>query len=155
MRTASRRAALWILALLVPSAYSVAAGEVGRALAAPQTQRTQTTASVDDAVTWDFETGDLRGWTPVGTAFAFQPTRGDSPRSRQSASNHQGAYWIGTYERYQGRRGETVGDFPTRSAQKLHQNAAEFLNGSDGFYFWTHVLEQDPEWLGVGSMRNC
>ncbi len=38
-------------------------------------------------------------------------------------------------------------EFPTRSVQELHQNAAEFLNGSDGFYFWTHVLEQDPEWL--------
>ena len=108
MRTASRRAALWILALLVPSAYSVATGEVGRALAATQTERTQTTASADGDVTWDFETGDLRGWTPSGTAFAFQPTRGDNPRSRQSASNHQGEYWIGTYERYQGRPGETV-----------------------------------------------
>ena len=107
MRTASHRAVLWILALLVPSAYS--AGEVGRALAAPQTQRTQTTASADGDVTWDFETGDLRGWTPAGTAFTFQPTRGESPRSRQSASNHQGEYWISTYERYQGRRGATVG----------------------------------------------
>ncbi|MEE8129294.1 MAG: PASTA domain-containing protein, partial [Vicinamibacterales bacterium] len=107
MRTASRRAVLWILALLVPSAYS--AGEVGRALAAPQTQRTQTTASADGDVTWDFETGDLRGWTPAGTAFTFQPTRGESPRSRQSASNHQGEYWISTYEGYQGRRGATVG----------------------------------------------
>ena len=35
----------------------------------------------------------------------------------------------------------------TRSVQELHQNAAEFLNGSDGFYFWTQVLEQNPEWL--------
>ena len=106
VRTASPRAALWILALLVPSGYSVAAGEVGRALAVPQTQ---TTAAAGGDVTWDFETGDLRGWTSSGTAFAFQPTRGDSPRSRQSASNHQGEFWIGTYERYQGRRGETVG----------------------------------------------
>ena len=109
MRTATRRAPLWILALLVPSTYLVAAGEVGRALAAPQAQRTQTTASADGDVTWDFETGDLRGWTPSGAAFAFQPTRGDNPRSRQSASNHEGEYWIGSYERYQGRRGETVG----------------------------------------------
>ena len=29
----------------------------------------------------------------------------------------------------------------------LPESAAEFLNGSDGFYFWTDVLEQDPEWL--------
>ena len=104
-----RRARLLILALLVPSAYLVAAVEAGRALAAPQAQRTQPTASADGDVTWNFETGDLRGWTPSGAAFAFQPSRGDNPRSRQSTSNHQGEYWIGTYERYQGRRGETVG----------------------------------------------
>lgn len=111
MQTISRRAALWTLALLVPGAYAVAPGEVGRALASPQTQRPQTPASADGDVTWDFETGDLRGWTSSGTAFAFQPTRGDNPRARQSTSNHQGEYWVGTYERYQGRRGEAAGTF--------------------------------------------
>ena len=134
MRTASRRAAPWILALLVPSAYSVAAGEVSRALAAPQTQRTQTTVSADGDVTWNFETGDLRGWTPSGTAFAFQPTRGDSPRSRQSASNHQGEYWIGTYERYQGRRDETMGTIQgDRPQGALESQAFEIPSGPLSF----------------------
>ncbi len=27
------------------------------------------------------------------------------------------------------------------------RSAATFLNGSAGFYFWTHVLEQDSHWL--------
>src|SRR5688572_17939950 len=52
-------------------------------------------------VTWDFETGNLIGWQPTGRAFAFQPTSGDNPRVRQRESaNHQGQYWIGTFERY-------------------------------------------------------
>ncbi len=53
------------------------------------------------AITWDFETGDLRGWTKTGDAFNFQPTYGDNPtaRHRGQPSNHQGNYWIGGYEK--------------------------------------------------------
>ena len=63
-------------------------------------------------ITWDFETRDLRGWTPTGRAFAFQPTLGDNPtaRNRGQPSNHRGRYWIGTFERYGGRRGQSPGD---------------------------------------------
>ncbi|CAM9635564.1 unnamed protein product, partial [Choristocarpus tenellus] len=39
------------------------------------------------ATTWDFETGDLVGWTQTGTAFALQPTYGDNPFYRR-AGNH-------------------------------------------------------------------
>ena len=109
MQTNSRRAALGTLALLVLGAHAVASGEVGRAHAASQTQRPQTPVSADTEVTWDFETGDLRGWTSSGTAFAFQPTRGDNTQARQATSNHQGDYWVGTYERYQGRPDEAAG----------------------------------------------
>src|SRR5512139_1033605 len=50
--------------------------------------------------TWDFETGDLRGWHATGTAFNNQPTYGDNPtaRHRGQPSRHQGNYWIGGYE---------------------------------------------------------
>ena len=29
----------------------------------------------------------------------------------------------------------------------LHRSAARFLNGSEEFYFWANVLEQDSNWL--------
>jgi len=53
------------------------------------------------AITWDFETGDLSGWTKTGDAFNFQPTYGDNPtgRNRGEPSAHQGQYWIGTFEK--------------------------------------------------------
>jgi hypothetical protein len=51
-------------------------------------------------ITWDFEAGDLQGWTAAGSAFASQPTYGDNPtaRHRGQPSNHQGNYWVGGYE---------------------------------------------------------
>src|SRR3974390_3503773 len=49
----------------------------------------------------DFETGDLRDWTIEGDAFKGQPIKGDtvSARRRDMRSQHQGQYWIGTFER--------------------------------------------------------
>jgi len=69
-------------------------------------------------VTWNFETGNLQGWIKEGTAFDFQPTYGDNPtaRHRGQPSNHDGRYWIGSYEKYQGLPGQkpggTQGDRP-------------------------------------------
>ncbi len=68
----------------------------------------------------DFETGTLQNWTAEGEAFTVQPTMGDNPtaRRRRDASAHQGAYWIGTFEKYDGktgRPGKTRGDRPTGS----------------------------------------
>ena len=37
-------------------------------------------------VTWNFESGDLRGWSARGAAFANQPTYGDNPRDRRPAA---------------------------------------------------------------------
>jgi putative membrane-bound dehydrogenase-like protein len=52
--------------------------------------------------TFDFEDGDLRGWTADGDAFALQPVRGDTVAARgREASLHEGEYWIGGYERLQ------------------------------------------------------
>src|SRR5712671_455626 len=49
----------------------------------------------------DFETGTLKDWTATGDAFAGQPIKGDTvaPRRGDMKSQHQGQYWIGTYER--------------------------------------------------------
>jgi hypothetical protein len=65
-----------------------------------------------DNFTADFETGDLTGWTNTGDAFDFQPTKGDNPtaRDRGQPSQHQGDWWIGGYEKYQEKTGQTAGD---------------------------------------------
>lgn len=59
----------------------------------------------------DFEMGNLENWKAQGSAFERQPTLGDNPAARESGkhSNHQGKYWIGTYELYQGKPGEEPG----------------------------------------------
>ncbi len=58
------------------------------------------TPTVQQDVTWDFETGDLRGWTGSSEAFSNQPTFGDNPtaRRRDQPAFQQGDYWIGTFE---------------------------------------------------------
>jgi putative membrane-bound dehydrogenase-like protein len=50
---------------------------------------------------FDFETDTLKDWTAEGDAFVGQPIRGDTvfPRRSDMKSQHQGQYWIGTYER--------------------------------------------------------
>jgi hypothetical protein len=52
------------------------------------------------ALNTDFETGDLRDWTPAGSAFTRQPVLGDAVAARRAPmeSRHVGRYWIGTYE---------------------------------------------------------
>ncbi len=73
----------------------------------------QTWASAGDLpFTTDFEEGNLRGWSATGTAFAVQPTRGDNPtvRGHLEPVKQQGQYWIGSYEKYSGKRWQQAGD---------------------------------------------
>jgi hypothetical protein len=88
--------------------------------------------------TWDFETGELGGWTKTGTAFDTQPTYGDNPtaRNRGQASNHQGNYWIGGYEnrhRESDPPGRVQGDGPqgtlTSAPFSISSSAITFLIG--------------------------
>ncbi|QDT04708.1 Levanase precursor [Rubripirellula lacrimiformis] len=54
----------------------------------------------------DFEQGTLDGWTAEGKAFAIQPTHGDNSKIRnRETSNLQGEWWIGGYERNDGKTG--------------------------------------------------
>ncbi len=60
----------------------------------------------------DFEEGALHSWGGTGTAFAWQPTRGDNVQERtvgRTGAEPQGRWWIGTFEKYQGRPGEQPG----------------------------------------------
>ncbi len=49
----------------------------------------------------DFEKGTLEDWTATGDAFTGQPIRGDTiaARRKDMRSEHQGDFWIGTFER--------------------------------------------------------
>ncbi|MGB7324893.1 MAG: glycoside hydrolase family 32 protein [Rubripirellula sp.] len=62
----------------------------------------------------DFESGTLEGWTVDGEAFKVQPTRGDNTAARnREPANMQGTWWIGGYEKYNGKQGKpgaTAGD---------------------------------------------
>ena len=91
---------------------------------------------------WDFETGDLQGWTVTGDAFRYQPTYGDAskyrpvyegygsnaahPEGNPQTSHLVGNYYIGTFEKRPGDKdngyltpspdygiGSTQGDEPT------------------------------------------
>ncbi len=49
-----------------------------------------------------FETGTLKDWTASGKAFEGQPIKGDTVLHRRAdmKSDHEGQYWIGSYERF-------------------------------------------------------
>jgi putative membrane-bound dehydrogenase-like protein len=78
----------------------------------------------------DFETGTLKDWTAEGEAFKGQPVKGDVVAARRGdmKSQHQGEYWIGTYE--------ILGDKPhgklTSVAFKVTHPWASFLVGGGG-----------------------
>ncbi len=105
--------------------------------------------------TLDFESGDLGGWKKSGNAFVFQPTKGDNPtaRHRGQPSNHQGKYWIGTYEKYQGNQGQKRGDIQgdrlagtlTSLSFTIPSGTLSFLvGGGSGFKTRVELLVLDP-----------
>ena len=75
----------------------------------------------------DFETGDLRDWLATGDAFKGQPVKGDTVARRRGdmRSNHQGHYWIGSYERAQDKPQGTL----TSAPFKVTHPWAAFLVG--------------------------
>ncbi|MBN2383351.1 hypothetical protein JXQ70_10750 [bacterium] len=61
----------------------------------------------------DFESGTMKGWRYIGSAFLDQPIRGDTIAQRTSNStraNQQGEYWVGTSEPYQTNDNQNQGD---------------------------------------------
>ena len=96
----------------------------------------------------DTERGNHSGWTKKGTAFQNQPKRGDNPSARQRGerSNHQGEWWIGSFEPYQVSPGVPTcpipGDVPTGRLQSneftIPEGSLTFLVGG-GAAFETRV----------------
>jgi fructan beta-fructosidase len=55
----------------------------------------------------DFEEGDLTNWTADGDAMTAQPTKGDNSMIRKKEpAGIQGKFWIGTFEKYDGKTGK-------------------------------------------------
>jgi len=105
--------------------------------------------------TLDFEDGNLRGWTSEGRAFRFQPTLDDNPLARGSGqrSNHQGRFWIGTFELYQGLSGQKPGGAQgdgsvgtlTSASFEIPEGTLSFLIGGGSKYETrVELLLEDP-----------
>src|SRR6516225_11943872 len=79
----------------------------------------------------DFETGNLKDWKAEGTAFKGQPVKGDTvaPRRSDMKSQHQGQYWIGTFEGHGDRPQGTLTSVPF----KVTHPWASFLVGGGSF----------------------
>ena len=101
------------------------------------------------AFTTDFESGDLTGWTQAGLAFGGQPTLGDNPtaRDRGQPSNHEGDWWIGTYERYQGKAREQAGDEQGDALTGTLTSAPFLIQGNEISFLvgGGHHLLDDPD----------
>jgi putative membrane-bound dehydrogenase-like protein len=76
----------------------------------------------------DFETGTLKDWTATGDAFNGQPVEGDAVAKRRTdmKSEHQGRYWIGTFENP---GGDTREGTLTSASFKVTHPWASFLVG--------------------------
>ena len=99
---------------------SYAHEQTGRILTPPGMPEEMPVSGRMEDTTWDFETGNLRGWTATGNAFIYQPTYGDNPtaRHRGQPSKHHGNYWIGGYEKRpkpEFKAGDIQGDGPQGS----------------------------------------
>jgi putative membrane-bound dehydrogenase-like protein len=113
------------LRLLVPA---LSALLTARALnAAPASEGSLPAGKDGRPLNLDFEDGSLKDWVATGTAFAKQPVKGDTVLARRSdmKSDHQGNFWIGTFE--------ISGDAPqgtlTSVPFKVTQPYASFLVG--------------------------
>ena len=76
----------------------------------------------------DFETGTLADWTATGDAFTGQPIKGDTvaPRRGDMKSQHQGQYWIGTYE---GQGDGPQGTLTSKPFKITHPHASFLVGG--------------------------
>lgn len=74
-------------------------------------------SSTKTRTTWNFETGDLTGWSATGDAFQFQPTYGDNSKHRAG------------YDRYEANSGRLIGE-PQSSGLVGRYYIGEFCNAA-------------------------
>lgn len=112
-------------------AISVAAAFVASSLFAAQPPQggILPTSADGKPLNLDFETGTLQDWTATGNAFQGQPVQGDVVAKRRSdmKSQHQGQYWVGTFESPDGdKRTGTLTSIPFKVT---HPYAAFLVGG--------------------------
>lgn len=98
--------------------------------------------------TWDFETGDLRGWTKTGDAFDMQPTFGDNSVYR----NVYGDWLVSNFRDYA--RKTYIGS-SNREGTKI--DIAEYITGEDRTVPYgpgsTHVDHPIPQTLPAHELQ--
>lgn len=90
----------------------------------------------------DFETGTSADWTAEGQAFQGQPIVGDTvhPRRADMKSQHQGKFWIGTYEHH----GDTLtGTLTSASFVVTHPFASFLVAGGSHESTCVEVVRKD------------
>ena len=98
-------------------------------------------------INFDFEKGNLDGWTKSGTAFNYQPTYGDNSKARRRRpANLQGKWYIATFEKRPNprvRAGTYQGDAPkgtlTSQRFKIVGPYIDFLVGGGCNIHYTRV----------------
>lgn len=90
----------------------------------------------------DFESGDLRDWTPDGQAFTGQPIEGDTVVKRRNdmRSRHQGRYWIGGYEKL---RDLPIGTLTSAPFTITHPWASFLVGGGPNPETRVEIIRQD------------
>lgn len=78
-----------------------------------------------------FEDGSLKGWKASGEAWEGSPIKGDTvtPRRPGQASNHDGTYWVGSYERTHSDAGQ--GTLQSEPLEVTHPWASFLVGAGD------------------------
>ena len=112
----------------------------------------------------DFEKGTLGNWTAEGDAMTIQPTKGDQIAARtqgKDTNNVQGEYWVGTFEKYDGKTGSpgaVRGDAATgRLVSKEFTIKKPYITfriggGTDNNLLGVGLIVNGEEWMGSANL---
>ena len=112
----------------------------------------------------DFEKGMLENWTAEGDAMTVQPTKGDQISVRtqgKETNNVQGEYWVGTFEKYDGKAGSpgaVRGDAATgRLVSQEFTIKKPYITfriggGTDNNLLGVGLIVDGEEWMGSANL---